>query len=89
MASHASAIKKNRQDLKRRLRNRTHSSKLRTQVKKVRKALDAGDGAAAAALMRDTVMLVDRTAGHGIIHRNTAARTKSRLAKALAKVQAK
>jgi small subunit ribosomal protein S20 len=89
MASHASAIKKNRQDQKRRLRNRMHAGKLRTQVKKVRKALDAGDGAAAAALMRDTVMLVDRTAGHGIIHRNTAARTKSRLAKALAKVQAK
>jgi small subunit ribosomal protein S20 len=89
MASHASAIKKNRQDQKRRLRNRTHASKLRTQVKKVRKALDAGDGTAAAALMRDTVTLLDRTARHGVIHKNTAARTKSRLAKALAKAQAK
>jgi small subunit ribosomal protein S20 len=54
----------------------------------VRKALDAGDAATASALMRETVTLVDRTAGHGIIHRNTAARTKSRLAKALAKAQA-
>ena len=89
MASHASAIKKNRQDIKRRLRNRTHASKLRTQVKKVRKALDAGDGPAAAALMRDTVTLLDRTAKHGVIHKNTASRTKSRLAKALAKAQAK
>jgi small subunit ribosomal protein S20 len=89
MASHASAIKKNRQDQKRRLRNRMHAGKLRTQVKKMRRALEAGDGAGAAALMRETVTLVDRTAGHGIIHRNTAARTKSRLAKALAKVQAK
>ena len=89
MASHASAIKKNRQDQKRRLRNRMHAGKLRTAVKKVRKALDAGDGTAAAALMRETAMLVDRTARHGVIHKNTAARTKSRLAKALAKAQAK
>jgi len=89
MASHASAIKKNRQDQKRRLRNRMHAGKLRTQVKKMGRALEAGDGAGASALMRETVTLVDRTAGHGIIHRNTAARTKSRLAKALAKVQAK
>jgi small subunit ribosomal protein S20 len=89
MASHASAIKKNKQDQKRRLRNRMHAGKLRTAVKKVRKALEAGDAATASTLMRETVTLVDRTAGHGIIHRNTAARTKSRLAKALAKVSAK
>ena len=89
MASHASAIKKNKQDQKRRLRNRMHAGKLRTAVKKVRKALEAGDAATASTLMRETVTLVDRTAGHGIIHRNTAARTKSRLAKALAKASAK
>jgi small subunit ribosomal protein S20 len=71
MASHASAIKKNRQDQKRRLRNRMHAGKLRTQVKKVRKALDAGDAAAAAALMRETVTLVDRTAA-------TASSTRTR-----------
>jgi small subunit ribosomal protein S20 len=87
MASHASALKKNRQDQKRRLRNRAHASRLRTQVKKVRQALDAGDAAAATGMMKETAALVDRTAQHGVIHRNAASRTKSRLARALAKIQ--
>jgi small subunit ribosomal protein S20 len=88
MASHASAIKKNRQDQKRRLRNRMHASRLRTQVKKMRSALNAGDAAGAAGLLQETIALVDRTAKHGIIHKNAASRTKSRLAKAVARTQA-
>jgi small subunit ribosomal protein S20 len=47
MASHASALKKNRQDQKRRIRNRAHASRLRTQLKKMSQALQAGDAAAA------------------------------------------
>jgi small subunit ribosomal protein S20 len=87
MASHASALKKNRQDQKRRLRNRAHASRLRTQLKKLEAALRSGDSAAAAAgLMKETASVVDRTAKHGVIHRNAAARTKSRLARALAKI---
>lgn len=86
MASHASALKKNRQDQKRRLRNRAHAGRLRTQIKKMRQALDGGDAAAASGLMSETAALVDRTAKHGVIHRNAAARTKSRLAKALARI---
>jgi small subunit ribosomal protein S20 len=89
MASHDSALKKNRQDQKRRLRNRSHLTRLRTQVKKIRKVLAAGDGSAAAGLLKETIALVDRTAKHGVMHRNAAARTKSRLAKAVAKAQAK
>ena len=87
MASHASALKKNRQDQKRRLRNRAHTARLRTQMKKIRQAIESGDAAASAALMNDTVALVDRTAKHRVIHRNAASRTKSRLARALAKLQ--
>jgi small subunit ribosomal protein S20 len=87
MASHASALKKNRQDQKRRIRNRAHASRLRTQLKKMTEALTSGDAAAAAGLMKDTVSLVDRTAKHRVIHRNAASRTKSRLARALAKIQ--
>jgi len=87
MASHASALKKNRQDQKRRLRNRAHASKLRTQMKKVTAAIESGDAAAVAGLMKETVALVDRTAKHRVIHRNAASRTKSRLARALAKIQ--
>ena len=87
MASHASALKKNRQDQKRRLRNRAHAAKLRTQMKKMHQALESGDAAAGAALMKDTVALVDRTAKHRVIHPNAASRTKSRLARALAKLK--
>lgn len=87
MASHASALKKNRQDQKRRLRNRAHTSRLRTQMKKMSEALQSGDAAAAAGLMTETVALVDRTAKHRVIHRNAASRTKSRLARALAKLK--
>jgi small subunit ribosomal protein S20 len=87
MASHASALKKNRQDQKRRIRNRAHASRLRTQMKKMSEALQSGDPVAAAGLMKDTVSLVDRTAKHRVIHRNAASRTKARLARALAKIQ--
>ena len=87
MASHASALKKNRQDLKRRLRNRAHASRLRTQLKKMSEALQSGQAAAAAGLMKETVALVDRTAKHRVIHPNAASRTKSRLARALNKIQ--
>jgi small subunit ribosomal protein S20 len=87
MASHASALKKNRQDQKRRLRNRAHASRLRTQMKKIQEALTSGDAAAVSGLMKETVSLVDRTAKHRVIHRNAASRTKSRLARALAKIQ--
>jgi small subunit ribosomal protein S20 len=88
MASHASALKKNRQDIQRRLRNRAHQSKLRTQIKKVRQAIAAGDAATATGLMKETIALVDRTAKHGVVHRNAAARTKSRLVRAVAKLSA-
>jgi small subunit ribosomal protein S20 len=70
------------------LRNRAHTSRLRSQIKKVRQALQAGDSALAGGMMKDTIALVDRTAKHGVIHRNAAARTKSRLVRALAKLSA-
>ncbi len=87
MASHASALKKNRQDQKRRLRNRAHASRLRTQIKKIREAIEGGDAAAASGLMKDTVSLIDRTAKHRVIHPNAASRTKARLAKAISKLK--
>ena len=89
MASHKSAIKKNRQDQKHRLRNRAHVSRLRSQVKKMRKAIDSGDAATAGALMGATISLIDRSTSKGVLHPNTAARTKSRLVRAVARTQAK
>jgi small subunit ribosomal protein S20 len=83
MASHASAEKKNRQDVGRRQRNRQHSSRLRTQVKKLRQAIDSGDAASAKGLLTETLSVIDRSAKLGVIHHNAAARSKSRLTRAL------
>lgn len=74
-----SAVKANRQNIKRREHNRALRSKLRTGLKAIRKALDAKDIDAAKALLKATQSLVDKMATKGIIHRNTAAQYKSRL----------
>lgn len=75
-----SALKANRQNIVRREANRQMRSKLRTGLKKLRAAAVASDKDAARTALRDTQSLVDKMAGKGIIHRNTAARYKSRLA---------
>ncbi|MGE0461352.1 MAG: 30S ribosomal protein S20 [Vicinamibacterales bacterium] len=74
-----SAVKANRQNIKRREHNRALRSKLRTGLKAIRKALDAKDIDTAKTLLKGTQSLVDKMATKGIIHRNTAARYKSRL----------
>lgn len=88
MANHESAVKKHRADARRRLRNRNHISRLRTHVKKFREAIDSGDIAGAKGLLTATLAMVDRTARLGVIHDNTASRTKSRLATAFNKAAA-
>ena len=75
-----SALKANRQNIVRREANRQMRSKLRTGLKTLRAAAAGDDKDAAGAALRETQSLVDRMAGKGIIHRNTAARYKSRLA---------
>ena len=77
-----SALKANRQNIKRREANRRLRSKLRTGLKKLREAASAKDGSGKAAGV-GAQSLVDKMAAKGIIHRNTAARYKSRLAKRL------
>jgi len=84
MASHDSAIKKDRQDVQRRLRNRQHSSRLRSQVKKLRRAIDSGSSTEASGMLTETLSVIDRSAKLGVIHKNAAARSKSRLTKAIA-----
>lgn len=83
MASHASALKAHRQSLKRREHNRQLRSRLRTGLKGIRAALDRNDLDAAKASLNETVSLIDKMATKGIIHRNTAGRYKSRIAKRL------
>lgn len=83
MANIKSAIKRIRQNEKRRLRNRSRRNRARTLVKRARVQIDAGDFASAEqatlAAMRD----LDKTASKGVIHRRNAARRKSRLMKQL------
>jgi len=79
VASHASAVKKQRRDDRRRLHNRALRSRYRTQIKKIRTLLDRGDLEGARKVLPATLSLVDRSAKLGVIHDNTAARAKSRL----------
>jgi len=84
MANHKSAVKRVRQNEKRNLINRGNRSKLRTQIKKLRTALAGTDKAQSAELLNPTVSLIDKAVNKGLIHRNTAARYKSRLTKHVA-----
>jgi small subunit ribosomal protein S20 len=79
-----SAIKANRQNIKRRAHNRGLRSKLRTGLKAIRTSLDAKDVDGAKAQLREVQSLVDKMAAKGIIHRNTASRYKSRIVARLA-----
>ncbi len=74
-----SALKANRQNIKRRAANRQLRSELRTGLKKLRQSIDGEDKRAARTALGDAQALVDRMAAKGMIHRNTAARYKSRL----------
>lgn len=80
-----SALKANRQNIKRREHNRQLRSRLRTALKAIRASLDAKDIDGAKKALSATVSIVDKMATKGIIHRNTAGRYKSRLAARLTK----
>ena len=82
-----SALKAHRQNVKRREHNRELRSRLRTGLKAVKAALDAGKVTDAKALLGTVASLVDKMAGKGIIHRNTAGRYKSRLSARVAKAK--
>ncbi len=79
MPNIASAKKRARQSEQRRMHNRHLRSRLRTQVKNVLKAIAAGDRDAAVAAYKAAVPVIDSIADKGIIHKNKAARHKSRL----------
>ncbi len=81
MANSPQAIKRARQNDDHRLRNASRRSALRTAVKRVLAAIRAGDADTATAQYRVAVPLLDRTAARGLIHKNKAARHKSRLNK--------
>ncbi len=86
MANIKSQIKRNRQNNKRRLRNRVFRGAARTAVKDTRTAIDAGAPESKAALLQ-AISLLDTAAARGVIHKNNAARRKSRLMKSFAKME--
>jgi small subunit ribosomal protein S20 len=83
MANSAQARKRARQAVKQRLHNMSQRSAYRTAVKKVRKAIEAGDKAAAQALLNENMGVIDGLARKNIVHKNKAARHKSRLSAAI------
>jgi small subunit ribosomal protein S20 len=84
MPNIASAKKRMRQDEVRRVRNRSRRSRLRSTLRLLDDAIEAGDMDAVKACWADTQSLLDRTARLGVIHPNQAARKKSRLANRIA-----
>jgi small subunit ribosomal protein S20 len=79
LANSAQARKRARQAEDRRQRNAGRRSEMRTEIKKVIKAIEAGDKAAAADALKSAAPLLDSLATKGLIHKNKAARHKSRL----------
>ena len=80
MDRHPQQIKRERQDKKRRLKNISQMSELKTSIKKVLSMSDQKD---AENLYRDTVKLIDKSASKGLIKKNTASRRKSRITRHL------
>jgi small subunit ribosomal protein S20 len=79
MPNHKSAEKRVRQNEKRRAINRSNRSRVRTQIKSLRNALSASDKTASQELLNPTLSVIDKAVNKGILHKNTAARYKSRL----------
>ncbi len=84
MANIKSQIKRNKQNEKKRVRNRVYRGTARTFVQKARASIDSGDKIAALDATNEAIKKLDKTAQKGVIHKNNAARRKSRLMKHLA-----
>ena len=89
MANTAQARKRARQGAKANSHNSALRSKFRTAIKAVRKAIDAGDQAKAAEIYKTSVKTIDIIADKRIVHKNKAARHKSRLSAAIKGLQAR
>ena len=79
MAIHQSTLRQQRTSVRRNAINRKNKSELRTEVKRLRQAIDSKDQAAAEKLLPQTVSLIDKSVKKGTIHENKGARFKSRL----------
>ena len=79
MPNHKSAEKRVRQSEKRRAINHSHKTKVRTYIKKLRAALDTGKTDEVQKVLPDAISVIDKSVQKGVLHKNAAARYKSRL----------
>jgi len=79
LANIQSAIKRARQNVKHNARNRARRSRMRTFISKAQQSIDAGDKAEAEVTVRQAISEIDRAVTKGVLHKNNAARRKSRL----------
>ena len=89
MPNSTSAKKRLRQNQAHRLRNRSIKSSVRTAIRKVRSSIEAGEVEASTTAFQAATKKLDQAAAKNVIHANTAARTKSRLSKAIKNLTAK
>jgi small subunit ribosomal protein S20 len=89
MPNHKSAEKRMRQNEKRREVNRSNRSRLRTSIKKLRAAMTAGDASQLSTALPETISTIDKAVQKGVLHRNAAARYKSRLTNRVNQLSAK
>ncbi|MFH1912792.1 MAG: 30S ribosomal protein S20 [Pseudomonadota bacterium] len=86
MANHKSALKRHRQSLKRRARNRISKTRIKNTVKVVRQAIDENDVAKAQEALKDATSLLDKAARKSVIHARQAQRRVARLQAAINKL---
>jgi len=87
LANIKSAIKRNKQNEKRRLRNRYYAGRARTFVRKARTVIESGEVEDARQATLAAISALDKAAEKGILHKNNASRRKSRLMKHLAELE--
>jgi len=87
MANHKSAEKRNRQAERRNEVNRRNRGALRTEIKRLRAAVEEGNREEAKTLLPKTVSVIDRSVQKGVLHKNAAARYKARLTGSVTKLQ--
>lgn len=86
MAIHKSALKRHRQSLKNRDRNRVMKTRIKNAIKAVRQAIEANDSETTAQALKAATSILDKAASKKVIHRCTAARKISRLSLAVNKI---
>lgn len=81
MANHKSAIKRAKQSEARRMRNRSRKTRMKTAIKNLEAAIQSKSADVAVERLKEAISVIDKTASHGVIHRNKASRKVSQLTK--------